>query len=44
MPLTSSLALTFYRKAPRVKILSLQRSYALHCDFGSGLFSLPLQL
>ena len=25
-------------------MLSLQRPYSLHCDFGSGLFSLPLEL
>ena len=24
--------------------LSLQRPYPLHCDFGSGLFSVPLEL
>ena len=29
---------------PQVKLLSLQRPYALHCDFGSGLFSVPLEL
>ena len=27
-----------------MKLLSLQRPYALHCDFGSGLFSVPLEL
>ena len=32
------------RHNPRVKMLSLQRPYALHCDFGSGLFSVPLEL
>ena len=26
----------FLRRNPQVKILSLQRPYALHCDFGSG--------
>ena len=25
-------------------MLSLQRPYSLHCDFGSGLFSVPLEL
>ena len=29
---------------PQVKLLSLQRPYALHCDFGSGLFSVLLEL
>ena len=28
---------------PQVKLLSLQRPYALHCDFGSGFFSVPLE-
>ena len=32
------------RKNPQVKMLSLQRPYILHCDFGSGLFSVPLEL
>ena len=32
------------RHNPQVKLLCSQRSYALHCDFGSGLFSLPLEL
>ena len=32
------------RKNPQVKMLSLQRPYALHCDFISGLFSVPLEL
>ena len=31
----------FLRRNPQVKLLSLQRPYALHCDFGSGLFSVP---
>ena len=31
------------RRNPRFRILSLQRPYALHCDFGSGLFSVPLK-
>ena len=32
------------RRNPQVKLLSLQRPYALHCDFGSGIFSVPLEL
>ena len=34
----------FLRRNPSVKLLSLQRPYALHCDFGSGLFSVPPEL
>ena len=34
----------FLRRNPQVKMLSLQRPYSLHCDFGSGLFSIPLEL
>ena len=34
----------FLRRNPQVKMLSLQRLYSLHCDFGSGLFSVPLEL
>ena len=34
----------FLRRKPQVKMLSLQRPYSLHCDFGSGLFSVPLEL
>ena len=34
----------FLRRNPQVRLLSLQRPYALHCDFGSGLFSVPLEL
>ena len=34
----------FRRRNPQVKMLSLQRPYSLHCDFGSGLFSVPLRL
>ena len=34
----------FLRRKARVKVLSLQRPYSLHCDFGSGLFSAPLEL
>ena len=34
----------FLCRNARVKPLSLQRPYALHCDFGSGLLSVPLEL
>ena len=34
----------FLRRNPKLKMLSPQRPYSLHCDFGSGLFSVPLQL
>ena len=34
----------FLRRNPQVKLLSSQRPYALHCNFGSGLFSLPLDV
>ena len=34
----------FLRRNPKVKMLSLQRHYSLRCDFGSGLFSVPLDL
>ena len=34
----------FLRRNPQAKLLSLQRPYALHCDVGSGLFSVPLEL
>ena len=34
----------FLRRNPQVKVLSLQRPYSLHCDFGSGVFSVPLEL
>ena len=34
----------FLRRNPQVKMLSLQGPYSLHCDFGSGLFSVPLEL
>ena len=34
----------FLRRNPQVKMLSLQRPSSLHCDFGSGLFSVPLEL
>ena len=34
----------FLRRNPQVKMLPLQRPYSLHCDFGRGLFSVPLEL
>ena len=34
----------FLRRNPQVKVLSLQRPYSLHCDFGSWVFSVPLEL
>ena len=34
----------FLRFNPQVKLLSLQRPYAFHCNFGSGLYSVPLEL
>ena len=34
----------FLRFNPQVKLLSLQRPYALHCDCGSGLYSVHLEL
>ena len=34
----------FLRFNPQVKLLSLQRPYALHCDVASGLYSVPLEL
>ena len=34
----------FLRFNPQVKLLSLQLSYALLCDFGTGLYSVPLEL
>ena len=34
----------FLRRNPQVKMLSLARPYSLHCHFGSGLFSVPLEL
>ena len=34
----------FLRLNPQVKLLSLQSPYALHCNLGSGLFSVPLEL
>ena len=32
------------RRNPQGKMLCLQRPYSLHCDFGSGHFSVPLKL
>ena len=34
----------FLQRNPQGKMLSLQRPYSLHCDFGSGLFSVPLEV
>ena len=34
----------FLQRNPRVKMLSLERPYSLHCDFGSGPFSVPMEL
>ena len=34
----------FLQRNPQVKMLSLQRPYSLHPDFGSGLFSVPSEL
>ena len=34
----------FLRPNAQVKLLSLQCLHALHCDFSSGLFSVPLEL
>ena len=34
----------FLRRNPEVKLLSLQRPYAANCEFGSGFFSVPLEL
>ena len=34
----------FLRRNPQGKMLSLQRPYSLHCDFGSGVFPIPLEL
>ena len=38
------IATDFLRRNPQVKLLSLQRPYALDCDLGSGLLSVPLEL
>ena len=32
------------RRNPQVKMFSLRRPYSLHCDCGSGLLSVPLEL
>ena len=34
----------FLRRNPQGKMLSPQRPYSLHCAFGNGLFSVPLEL
>ena len=34
----------FLCRNPQVKVLSLQRPTALHCDVGSGLYSVPLEM
>ena len=34
----------FLHRNPQMKLLSLRCPYALHSDFGSGLFSVPLEL
>ena len=34
----------FLQRNPQVKMLSVQSPYSLHCDFGRGLFSVPLDL
>ena len=34
----------FLQRNHRVKMLSLQRPHSWHCNFGSGLFSVPLEL
>ena len=34
----------FLRRNPQGKMLSLQRPYSLHCDFGSGRLSVPSEL
>ena len=38
------IGIDFLRRNPQVKMLSLQRPYSLHCDFGTGLVSVPLEL
>ena len=38
------IGIDFLRRNRQVKMLSLQRPYSLHCDFGSGLISLPVEL
>ena len=34
----------FLRRNPQLKLFPLQRPYALHCDFSSGLIFFPLDL
>ena len=34
----------FLRCNPQVQLFSLQRPYALHCDLGSGVFSVYQEL
>ena len=34
----------YLRRNPQVKLFSLQCPYVPHCDFGSGLFCVPLEL
>ena len=34
----------FLRRNPQVTMLSLQRPYSLHCDYGSGIFTVLLEL
>ena len=34
----------FLRRNPQVQMMSLQHPYSLHCNFGSGLSSAPLEL
>ena len=34
----------YLRRNPQVKMLSLEPPYSLHCNFGSGLLSVPLEL
>ena len=34
----------FLRRNPHPKMLSLRRPCSLHCNFGSGLFSVPFEL
>ena len=34
----------FLRRNPQGKMLTLQRPYSVHCNFGSGLYPVPLEL
>ena len=43
-PLDVVIGIDFLRRNPQVKLLSLQRRYALQFDFGNSLFSVPLEL